>query len=340
MSQGEKICVHCGESCAGQSRVKDAKGRYAHTACVEQHKGGGSTEAKKKEKRVASGPPQDAGSMAAILSDIDESSMIGGEHSCQGCGYPMPDDAAICMHCGFNRETGKEYSTRVGKDPSKKRSRTEGESKLADFGSDIASLGMTPVYPLIGALIGGAIGAGIWAGLAYSTGYEFRWGAIVVGMLCGYGARLGGDAQTTGGGAIAGLMAGCMAILAIGVGKYIALNLIFERDFGGHPFKVESASVYDMSEEDVLANMTFELVRGRIDAGESIEWSDLSLPIVVAEWPDDYPESFQNEVYAEWDAMDDRDQLRFRRDLSNQFGLNSYRVSMLVGRCRFSRTRW
>ncbi len=320
MTQGDKICVQCGQSCAGQARVKDAKGNYAHTACVEKLNRKGTQGGTRSSTK-----PEQAGSMAAILADIDEADMIGGEHSCQGCGYPMDDNAMICLNCGFNRETGREYNTRVGKDPTKKRSAREGESKLAEFGSDIASLGMAPIYPLIGGLIGGAIGAAIWAGLAYSTGYEFRIGAVVVGMLCGYGARLGGDAQTTGGGAIAGLMAGCMAILAIATGKYIALNMIFQRDLGGHPFEVQSVSVYDITDEDVLSSMTFELVREKIDAGEPIEWSDLALPIQVAEWPDDYPETFQNDVYDTWDSMSDSEQLRFRRDISNQFGLNSYR---------------
>ena len=38
MSQPEKVCVICGESCAGQARIKDAKGNYAHRACAEAKK--------------------------------------------------------------------------------------------------------------------------------------------------------------------------------------------------------------------------------------------------------------------------------------------------------------
>lgn len=317
MSQGEKICVHCGKSCAGQARVKDSSGNYAHAACAEQRSGASS------KARRSSAPSGEAGSMAAILSDLDEKDLIGGEHSCQGCGYPMEDQAVVCLHCGFNRDTGREYKTRVGKDPSKKRPASD--SKMAGVIDDVASLGMRPVYPLIGALIGGAIGAAIWAGLAYSTGYEFRWTAIAVGALCGFGARMGGEAQTTGGGMIAGLLAACMAILSIGAGKYVALNMIFERDFGGNPFDVGTANVYDLSENDVLANMTFELCRQKIDAGEEIAWNDLTLPIQIAEWPDDYPESFQDEVYDRWTDMSDAEQLRFRRDISDIYGLNSYR---------------
>ena len=31
----EKVCVLCGQSCAGQARIKNAQGQYAHQACAQ-----------------------------------------------------------------------------------------------------------------------------------------------------------------------------------------------------------------------------------------------------------------------------------------------------------------
>ena len=37
-----------------------------------------------------------------------------GTAPCPGCGEPMPTDAAICVHCGYNPRTGKRLETETG----------------------------------------------------------------------------------------------------------------------------------------------------------------------------------------------------------------------------------
>lgn len=323
MSGVVKECVFCGQSCAGQPRIKDAKGRYAHRACAEQQQ-----QAKQAEPDNQAMYADDGfgDGMDDLWDDIEpvEQDVGGAVSGCPGCGNRLDPSVLVCVSCGFNVQSGKAMKTRT-LDTKKSRNKPGTDSKAKEIGADIAGLGLKPVLPIVGAAVGGAIGAMIWAALVYFTSFEMGYVAILVGALCGYGARMGGGAETTGGGMIAGMMAAGVAVLAIGTGKYVALNMMFDREFGSNPFQVPMLNIYDIEESNVLGHMAYEICDSKINAGEQIAWGDPMLPISVAEWPDDYPMSIQDGVVEEWDAMSDRDQLRYRRMISDDFGLHSYR---------------
>ena len=192
--------------------------------------------------------------MDAILADIDETNMIGGEHSCPSCGYPMPLEAMICLHCGYNRDSGRQFNTKVGRDPNKP---TVG-GKALSAGAGAGSFALRPFLPIVGALIGGAIGAFIWGMVAYFTGYEVGYLAILVGALCGGGATLGGEPETTGGGMIGGIMAAVIAIGAIGAGKYFALEMMFRKDMRDMNAMEMIDSAYEVNESTAREMFAYE----------------------------------------------------------------------------------
>jgi hypothetical protein len=306
MSQSEKVCVHCGQSCAGQARVKDAKGHYAHKACAEKHQG---------SSKSSSGAGAQAGSMAAILSDIDDKDLIGGEHSCQGCGYPMEDEATVCLHCGFNRESGRQYGTKVGRDPNKQ---TKG-GKALSVGASAGGMAIAPFLPIIGAVIAGTIGASIWALIAYLTQYEVGYVASIVGAMCGFGALLGTDGE---GNMWSGTIAVAAAIAAIFIGKMVTLNIYMNSD----EFKsmrdqiVTELSSYDYTLDDVQAldvqtAWAYERVELMINENRVIDWPDEDFVDDDLDWasfPIDYPKDVVSEVEARWDALSDDEQLAAR----------------------------
>lgn len=314
MSQGEKICVHCGQSCANQARVKDGKGNYAHTACAEKHKNA------KQGETGRSGPPaggsqgEPAGTMAAILSDIDDKDMIGGEHSCQGCGYPMEDDAMICLHCGFNRETGRQFGTKVARDPNKP---TKSGAAL-NIGATAGGAALAPFLPLAGACVGGLIGAGIWGGIAYQFNIEFGWIAILVGVLCGLGAGIGARGE---GGAIVGGMAALVAIGSISLGKYMAVTWAVDDMFDDEMFG--KRTVEQIDDSIALTYVADDIIRDYLDAGRTIEWPNPQIFVDAAVWPDDFPQDISDETWDIWDEMGFTDKATLRRQIAEEYGMRS-----------------
>ncbi len=309
MTQGEKICVHCGQSCAGQARVKDAKGNYAHTACAEQVKGKGTQGPPR-----APAKPEQAGSMAAILADIDEADLIGGEHSCQGCGYPMDDNAMICLHCGFNRNSGRQFNTKVGRDPKKP---TAG-GKAVSAGASAGGAAIGPFLPLIGAVVAGVIGAGLWAAVAHFTGYEVRFVATIVGVMCGIGALIGTDGEGNIGSACIAVAA---AFAAIFVGKMITFNIYINSD-EYKSIKNEIASsiasveytLDEMLPEDVQSRWAYERVEIMINENRVIDWPGDEMDLDWAYYPDDYPRAVVREVEDRWNGLNEDEQLAAREE--------------------------
>lgn len=306
MSQGEKICVHCGKSCAGQARVKDSSGSYAHTACAERRKGAAS------KSSASSAPSGDAGSMAAILSDLDEKDMIGGEHSCQGCGYPMEDSAMVCLHCGFNRESGRQYGTKVGRDPNK----VTAGSKAIGMGAKVGGTAAAPLFPLIGACVAGLLGAAIWGGIAYTFHYEFGWIAMIVGVMCGFGAGFGARGQT---GPAVGFIAAVVAIGSIALGKYMALTWFVDDIFEMDEFS--QISLGEVDESLILTRVAKDISRDFLDAGRTIDWPNPGVFIAAASFPDDYPEDIVDQTFEIWDDMSLGDKYEYRTMIAGEFSI-------------------
>ena len=309
MGQSEKLCVICGKSCDGQARIKNAQGQYAHRECVEKKKKG------VESQKSGGTPAKEAGSMSAILADMDESDMIGGSNSCQGCGYPMNDDAMICLHCGFNRETGRQFNTKVARDPNKP---TMG-GKAMGAGAAAGGLALRPFLPIIGAAVGGTIGAVIWGLIAYLTGYEIGYAAIGVGALCGVGACFGGEPETTGGGAIAGVLAAIVAVASIGGGKYLALEMMYRKHMSEYEENEEYAQYYEVSMEDAKSGFAYRTGRELINDGFEVEWGDPMAFVNAAFWPDDYPEDFQQLVMDKWESLTGGQQEAWKTHVAEEY---------------------
>ncbi|MDY7107867.1 MAG: hypothetical protein SYC29_04445, partial [Planctomycetota bacterium] len=118
-----KICVICGQDCAGQPRTKDAKGRYYHTACYEEAKR--AVEA----KRAAAGAPPPPPPEEEVVNLLDEAAdapapdaspivaptASGATRLCPNCGHTLDADALICVECGYNLQTGKQLKSKKRK---------------------------------------------------------------------------------------------------------------------------------------------------------------------------------------------------------------------------------
>lgn len=197
----EKLCIICGEDCAGRPRLKDSKGQYACQACVESKKRprqAPKAKAPKAAPAVAPTASDDAGfGMDQFLGDVQ----LADANPCPKCGMGRAADAVVCMQCGFDSASGQAMSTKVSKEKVKKagkRRRLSGGKAYV-----VIALSMFVLLPAMAlaspeAAAIALIFAGIWAFVAYiyMIGAAFRdddkfWAIIgllvlvpVVGGLC------------------------------------------------------------------------------------------------------------------------------------------------------------
>lgn len=122
----QKVCIVCGQDCAGRPRVKDPRGRYYCRECYDR--AARKQRAKREAQRAAAPPPPPPPApldepVGAELIPQDEDADLGlfGELSslekeaaaaqvqqypCPSCGNPIPAGAVLCMRCGYNRQLG------------------------------------------------------------------------------------------------------------------------------------------------------------------------------------------------------------------------------------------
>jgi len=304
MGDGDKICTVCGKSCAGQARIKNDKGQYAHRACI-----------KAKQEQISTPKPAPASNGGAydLLEGITDDNMLGSSNSCPGCGVPMDDESIVCMTCGFNRNSGQ----RVGTKSSESRATSGAGASALGGAAAVGGLAAGPTLAFVGAVIGGVLGATIWGAIAYFTGYEIGYVAIGVGVLVGIGAQLGGGSETTGGGMVVGVMAAIVAVASIAGGKYSASYMFVQDNFAGSSF-VDGFVLSDIDDQWVLSGLVDEVCQERIDNGETIEWDNPMLFVESAMWPDDYPTSTQDEVNAKWESLNDAERVAFRKGVAER----------------------
>ena len=298
--EGTKVCALCGKSCAGQPRIKNAKGQYAHQACVESR------------KRDRSGPTaaEDDDMMGALLDGVEPAAGpgagIGGLRSgCPGCGVAVAPGAVICTGCGFNLQTGKGLKTRVKED--KPGGAGAGLGALAGNAGEFARAGTAF---LLGSAIGGAIGATLgglaWAGIIIGIERQMGWIAIIVGGLCGVGTAVGSRGQTGMG---TGLIAVVFTVLSILGGKYFGMAHLMDKF-------VEEQNANAAWLETLTPEQTADFVRSgfvddilkqrllydRLDPETEDEYEYL---VAFGLYPDDYPEDVLGEAGERWDALDE-----------------------------------
>lgn len=115
MANLPKLCVICGEDCAGQPRTKDAQGRYYHNECYErarevQEGRAGPVDPEAPAAGVEPGPMN-------LLDEIVDDALgdVDVQNTCASCGHPLAAGDVICMSCGFNAQSGETAHLEVKK---------------------------------------------------------------------------------------------------------------------------------------------------------------------------------------------------------------------------------
>lgn len=199
----EKICVLCGESCAGQPRIKDSRGRYYHKHCHER----AVRQQRQRERRhersateafVAAEPPPVLGGDDDVMSMLLDDSLpavpptMAGASTCPSCGEALAAGAVLCVHCGFNVQSGGALHTSVKKE----RSLPSGRA---------ASMLMTPLAIGLGALA--VFGLLFFGATQSETGAMLFVGAYgVYGLIVGIWAIIAGFMD----GILAGILTLCL----------------------------------------------------------------------------------------------------------------------------------
>lgn len=131
--------------------------------------------------------------------------------ACPGCGAAIPGNAALCVQCGYNLETGKQT-----KAASVRAAKAHAAARKLATGAGGFALGC--VLSAVGALIGAAV----WAGIAIASEYEIGWIACLIGFLAGGGMVLGYREKNQR----AGVVAAGIAVLGIGAARVIMILFI------------------------------------------------------------------------------------------------------------------
>ncbi|MCC5822066.1 MAG: hypothetical protein LAT64_11720 [Phycisphaerales bacterium] len=303
-----KVCVLCGKSCAGQPRIKNGKGQYAHRACAE---------ATRREPEPT--PPEDD-LMGALLDDIEPvlepaAGPNGLRAGCPGCGRGVAAGAVICTGCGFNLQTGKGLKTKVSEiKPGKAGA---GLGAMAGGAGEFAKAGGAF---LLGSAIGGAVAATlgglIWAGIIIGIERQIGWIAILVGGLCGLGTALGSRGQTGMG---TGVIAVVFTILSILGGKYFGMAHLMDKFVADHAASnvwLETLGPEEMA-DFVRSGMVGDILHHRLlyqdmdrDTREDYEYL-----MNFGVYPDDYPEDVLEEADERWRGMDEEQRAFAAEDL-------------------------
>lgn len=322
MSGIEKQCVLCGQSCAGQPRIKNGQGQYAHQACVK---------AKQSKAAPAASAPAASSAGAAADDDLalglddglgdglgdglnaafllgavpDESNDVseGLRQGCPGCGNVLAGDAVVCTSCGFDTRSGKAMKTKIQKPEKEKRGSLTERSAAAAGASHL--IGAT-----IGAAVGSAIGAGIWAAVIVSVQFQASMIAIAVGALTGIGAAFGARGNVS---VITGAIAVVFAIGGVVGGKWFGGSTLgdqvldreialFQDEWRNMPDEERAWYVQDDYARDILI--------ARLERGNDGGVADFNYQMALRS--DNYPESFPPDVVEEtdiwWWSMDEQAQ--------------------------------
>ncbi len=144
-----KICVFCGQDCAGKPRAKDKQGRYVCKPCLKKRQLEKDAEPAQSEGAydVAPAPSAEPKSGDPLLAAmLDERVSQAGHAACPECGTLMRPGAVMCVTCGYNAERGKSLKTRVMTEKAKKERPT-----VSITGGHIA-LGLLGLWVIMGGI--------------------------------------------------------------------------------------------------------------------------------------------------------------------------------------------
>ncbi len=148
----------------------------------------------------------------------------------------------------------------------------------------------------LGGVVGGAVGAAIWAAVTYFTHYEIGWMAVVLGACVGFGWAL---CSSKRGGAISGVAAALIAIVAVFGGKFAVAHFMVQ-DF------IAGQSNEKMTDADALEWLAGDVLEHFESTGRAV-----SAPSTAA---NGYPPEVWAQANAEWSKMDPPTREGFKRE--------------------------
>ena len=162
-----------------------------------------------------------------IFSDLSDSAFAppppSGDPKCLNCNAAIPADSEFCVNCGHPVPTPP--PTPAADTPRKLHAHLKQFENEREKQREATPITKMPVA-LLGGLIGATIGAALWATLTYFTGMEFGLVAWAVGALTGFGVAKASRQEHF----LYGLLAVVLALLAIIVGRTIAIRLYFDKE--------------------------------------------------------------------------------------------------------------
>ena len=133
-AMSDKICIWCKQDCSTKPRQKDNQGRYLCRECVKPY-----LDAMKSEpapRRSGTGdtaaipitPDSGVATSERPSGDLLDRQVAKVSDTCPSCNRPMSHGAVICVHCGYNTETGRQLRSRVmlQKAPKKEKPKKKG----------------------------------------------------------------------------------------------------------------------------------------------------------------------------------------------------------------------
>lgn len=130
-----KQCVDCGRDCSGRPRLRDQHGKYHCRECVDRLRLAHRPVGDAVGARVVGGPVEEDGPIP-LVEERDEPRAR--DDLCGGCQRPISPEAAVCVHCGLNRQTGERISTAL--DVSKQTKRKSKRRTCRECGADLTGL--------------------------------------------------------------------------------------------------------------------------------------------------------------------------------------------------------
>ncbi len=316
-----KICVVCGQDCAGKPRVKDPQGRYSCKSCHElgfrkttrpaavgagvakaaagAKVGAGAGAAKPAAKVAQSAAPVplaghepepegafDGFDNAAILAGLESSpaTAVPAAEQCPGCGAPMASGAMVCMSCGFNKASGRASTVKVTAEGG-------GAGAIAETAAKVLWQA-NPLAWLAAACVGGAIGTAAWYYIAIETGKEIRFVALGIGVLVGLCVKVVSGSYS---GAVSGGIAVAVALASIVAGRYMVFNAVVKE------VEQELGIAMTLDDEQLIDYVARDVAARKESMGTELAWPpDVEPDSASGRW--DFPPGVWEEAEKQWKA--------------------------------------
>lgn len=163
---------------------------------------------------------------------------------------------------------------------------------------------MNPIQ-IVAGVVAGAVGAAIWAAISYYGNVEIGYVAWGIGILVGVAVAATGKNT-----ALAGVAAVLITIVSLLAGKYAAIELAMQNDFGSVEDAIAELKT-DTSDQDFIVHLADQIVFLREDQGQEINWPE-GMSFEDAYEQADYPADIWNEADGKWQSSspDERESIR------------------------------